>query len=122
MASPAAEEAIQNAAIDAESDYGSDFSPEEVEIVEALLSPPAEVLAIEDNPIVNDIEYHDAQRTLRMPRVLGREHISPLYKAVRDAEKVAEQISAAVKMREHYPECELCCCCECYISDLRLSV
>ncbi|PQE15464.1 exonuclease V protein [Rutstroemia sp. NJR-2017a BVV2] len=104
MASPATEEAIKNEAIDAESDYGSEFSPEEVEIVEALLSPPAEVVAIEDNPIVNDIEYYDAQRTLRMPRVLGRQHISPLYQAIKDAEKVAEQINAAVEMRKHYPD------------------
>jgi len=104
MASPATEEAIKNGAIDVESDYGSDFSPEEVEIVEALLSPPAEVVAIEDNPIANDIEYHDAQRTLRMPRVRGRQHISPLYQAIRDAEKVAEQINAAVEIRKHYPD------------------
>lgn len=122
MASPAIEEAFKPRPIDSDSDYGSDFSPEEVEIVEALLSPPAEVVAIEDNPIVNEIEYHDAQRTLRMPRVLGRDHVSPLHQAIKDAERVAEQINAAVEMREHYPDCELRCHSECYISDLRLSV
>lgn len=106
MASHAAEEAepLQDMA---GSDYGSDFSPEEVEIVERLLSPLHHGTEIEDNPIVNDIEYHDTETALRLPRFVGREQISPLLQAIRDAEKFAEQINASVAKREHYPDCEL---------------
>ncbi|KAB8301261.1 hypothetical protein EYC80_003147 [Monilinia laxa] len=106
MASPAAEEADRPQNF-ADSDYGSDFSPEEVEIVEKLLSPvhsTSEITEVEDNPIVNDIEYHESERTLRLPRVVGKEQISPLLQAIRDAEKVAEQINASVATREHYPD------------------
>ncbi|THV53450.1 hypothetical protein BGAL_0050g00170 [Botrytis galanthina] len=92
---------------DSESDYGSDFSPEEVEIVEKLLSPvhlSKELTEIEDNPIVTEIEYHEPERALRLPRVVGKEQISPLLQAIRDAERVADQINASVSKREYYPD------------------
>ncbi|KAF7942906.1 uncharacterized protein EAE97_006360 [Botrytis byssoidea] len=91
---------------DSESDYGSDFSPEEVEIVEKLLSPvhSKEPTEIEDNPIVTEIEYHEPERALRLPRVVGKEQISPLLQAIRDAERVADQINASVSTREYYPD------------------
>ncbi|TGO23917.1 hypothetical protein BPAE_0117g00120 [Botrytis paeoniae] len=92
---------------DSESDYGSDFSPEEVEIVEKLLSlvhQPKEPTEIEDNPIVTEIEYHEPERALRLPRVVGKEQISPLLQAIRDAERVADQINASVSKREYYPD------------------
>ncbi|TGO70030.1 hypothetical protein BOTNAR_0004g00150 [Botryotinia narcissicola] len=91
---------------DSESDYGSDFSPEEVEIVEKLLSPvhSNEPTEIEDNPIVTEIEYHEPERALRLPRVVGKEQISPLLQAIRDAERVADQINASVSTREYYPD------------------
>lgn len=55
-----------------ESDYGSDFSPEEEEIVNTLLSGNlARIEVVEDNPIVNDVEYLEKQGTVRVPRVLG---------------------------------------------------
>lgn len=61
-------------------DYGSDFSPEEEQILEQLLSSAAArvdtktpITDIEDNPIVTDVEYHASPRTARFPRVLGRE-------------------------------------------------
>ncbi|CAD6447035.1 e47d9154-0861-47bc-a90c-3620b71dae40 [Sclerotinia trifoliorum] len=106
MASPALDEAEhpQNAE---DSDYGSDFSPEEVEIVEKLLLPfhsLNEATEIEDNPIVNEIEYHESERTLRLPRVFGKEQISPLLQAIRAAERVAEQINNSVAKREYYPD------------------
>lgn len=107
MASPAVEEAEQSPSV-ADSDYGSDFSPEEVEIVEKLLSP-VHPLELEDNPIVNEIEYHDPERTLRIPRAFGKEQISPLFQAIRDAERVAEQINDSVAKREYYPDCEYTC-------------
>ncbi|KAM0127380.1 hypothetical protein ACHAO1_009553 [Botrytis cinerea] len=92
---------------DSESDYGSDFSPEEVEIVEKLLSPvnqSKEPTDIEDNPIVIEIEYHEPERALRLPRVVGKEQISPLLQAIRDAERVADQINASVSKHEYYPD------------------
>ncbi|KAF7940136.1 uncharacterized protein EAE98_000263 [Botrytis deweyae] len=92
---------------DSESDYGSDFSPEEVEIVEKLLSPIhqfKEPTEIEDNPIVTEIEHHEPERALRLPRVVGKQQISPLLQAIRDAERVADQINASVSKREYYPD------------------
>ncbi|KAI9645503.1 hypothetical protein NHQ30_006243 [Ciborinia camelliae] len=106
MASPATEEPEQLQNI-VDSDYGSDFSPEEVEIVEKLLSPVhprSEATEIEDNPIVNDIKYHESERTLRPPRVVGKEQFSPLLQAIRDAERIAGQINASVAKREYYPD------------------
>ncbi|KAF7899278.1 uncharacterized protein EAF01_008491 [Botrytis porri] len=92
---------------DSESDYGSDFSPEVVEIIEKLLSPvhqSKEPTDIEDNPIVSEIEYHEPEPALRLPRVVGKEQISPLLQAIRDAERVADQINASVSKREYYPD------------------
>lgn len=83
------------------SDYGSDFSPEEEQIINRLLSNPD----IEDNPIINEIGYHDARPTLRLPRVLGREEHSPPFQAARAAEQIAEQISREFKGGEH-PRCK----------------
>lgn len=99
MASPAIDDA-------GESDYGSDFSPEEEQIVSQLLSGPR--LEIEDNPILNEVELNienDAQQTLRVPLVFGREQTSTLYQAARAAEEIAEHISKAVKSRG-YPDCK----------------
>lgn len=90
---------------DIDTDYGSDFSlPDEELIVEKSLRTPA----IEDNPIVNSIEYHDTRPTLRLPRVFGREERSPLFQAARAAEQVAEQIRQSVtgRAQEGYPDCE----------------
>lgn len=75
MASPTAEVALEPSIEGDDTDYGSDFSLEDVN---RLLSPPQ---VEEDNPIVNDIEdYYDAQETLRIPRILGREGKSPSTK------------------------------------------
>lgn len=103
MASPATVAIIKDDMSDGDTDYGSDFSPEEAEIVERLLSAQT---AIEDNPIVNEVEYHGAEQTLRIPRILGREQQSPLFQAARAAEGVAQQIVHSVKGSEHYPDCK----------------
>ncbi|TVY59677.1 putative exonuclease V [Lachnellula suecica] len=84
---------------DLESDYGSDFSPEEELIVEALLSQQQ---LRDDNPIITDIE-DEPRQALRLPRVVGREERSALFQAARAAEQIAEQISNSVKTRE-YPD------------------
>ena len=89
---------------DNESDYGSDFSPEEEQIVASLLLS-AQQPTEDDNPIVNEIEHHDPQRTLRLPRILGREERSPLFQAARAAEAIADQISRSVASSK-YPDCE----------------
>jgi exonuclease V len=94
---------IQTLLDDGESDYGSDFTPEEEQIVGQLLSARN---ATEDNPIVNDIEHHESNHTLRLPRILGREEMSPLLQAARAAEKVAQQLSESVKGNEGYPDCK----------------
>jgi exonuclease V len=106
MASPALQSPLpepQND--DNDTDYGSDFSAGEEEIVSRLLSGASPVLE-EDNPITTEIEYHDAQQTLRLPRIYAigdREERSPLFQAARAAEKVAEQLSRIVK-GEQYPD------------------
>ena len=111
MASPATSNDHSEPLNDVDTDYGSDFSPEEAHIVEQLLSSTPLVPAVEDdNPILNDIEDHDTQgmQNLRLPgrRVFGVEERSPLFQAARAAEQVAEQISRAVKGGEHYPDCK----------------
>jgi exonuclease V len=103
MASPAPVAIVEGAMSDGDTDYGSDFSPEEAQIVERLI---AGQVAIEDNPIVNEVEYHGAERTLRLPHILGREQKSPLFEAARAAEEVAQHISNSVKSNEHYPDCK----------------
>ncbi|KAG0649426.1 Exonuclease V [Hyphodiscus hymeniophilus] len=102
MASSATEDALAIINRDIDSDYGSDFSPEEDQIVSQLLSGQA--VDIEDNPIVNDADQNDAQQTLRVPLVFGREQQSPFYQAARAAEEIAEQISKTVKSRRYYPD------------------
>lgn len=104
MASPAVNLDIGTTLDDAESDYGSDFSPEQEQIVEALLSQQQ---VTDDNPIINDIE-DEPRQALRLPRIVGREQMSPLFQAARAAEEVAEQISKFVKTRE-YPDCKTFC-------------
>ncbi|RDW91908.1 putative exonuclease V [Coleophoma crateriformis] len=82
------------------SDYGSDFSPEEQEIVERLITRQ-QVEAIEDNPIVTEVEHYDAPRSLHLPRILGREQQSLLYRAVMDAEIVAGDIDMSIQAGNH---------------------
>jgi exonuclease V len=105
MASPAPATDLAGVVNNDDSDYGSDFSPEEEQIVERLLSAQI-VVQIEDNPIVTQVENHDAKQSLRLPRILGREQRSLIFEAARAAEKVAQQISDSVTNGEHYPDCE----------------
>jgi hypothetical protein len=67
----------------AESDYGSDFSPEEEEIINKLLSLSSTVAeGTADNPIVNDVESHSEAQGIRIPRILAREKQPSAPKAV----------------------------------------
>ncbi|PVH82783.1 hypothetical protein DL98DRAFT_456350 [Cadophora sp. DSE1049] len=98
MASPATTVTDPPNEIDTDTDYGSDFSPEQEQIVERLLSGKH---VEDDNPITNDVEHHDPRQNLRLPRVFGREEMSPLFQAARAAERIAEQIAESIKSGEH---------------------
>lgn len=75
MASPATAVLSHQAQLgDDNSDYGSEFSPEEEEIVARLLSAGIEgTEEIEDNPVVTGVEHHEPAQVVRLPRVLARE-------------------------------------------------
>jgi exonuclease V len=95
MASHSTEECTANPINDDETDYGSDFSPEEEEILLDLTSGRQQVEP-EDNPIVTKIESND-EPTLRVPRTLGGESKFPLLQAAQAADEVAERIRVSVK-------------------------
>jgi hypothetical protein len=66
-----------------EGDYGSDFSLEEEEIINKLLSLSSTVAeGTANNPIVNDVKSHSEAQDTRMPRVLARERQHLVPKAV----------------------------------------
>lgn len=98
---------VADLANDIDTDYGSDFSPEEEQIVERLLA--GKNALEDDNPNTTEIEYHDARETLKLPRVFGREQRSALFQALRAAETAAEQIAGTVAVQggEHADRCEL---------------
>jgi len=73
---------------DNDTDYGSEFSPEEEQIVERLL---AGEIDIEDNPIAIPFEQNDAHQALRISRVFGKERKGPLYAATSAAESITVQ-------------------------------
>jgi exonuclease V len=104
MTNPAANGGSENSINDDESDYGSEFSPEEEEILLDLVSGQQQV-ETEDNPIVPEIE-HDYEKTLRIPRTVGRESKSPLFQAARAAEEVAEQINRSVR-NDVFSDCKI---------------
>lgn len=109
---------------DNDTDYGSDFSAGEEEIVSRLLSGQPPPLVEEDNPITNpptteieveieleiELEFHDAQQTLRLPKIHGEEYRAPrpLFEAARAAEQVAEQLgnvaSRSPPREDRYPD------------------
>jgi exonuclease V len=109
MASPATKLLPSDPIEDIDTDYGSDFSPEQELIIDQLLLSQGTTTE-DDNPIVNDIERHDALQTLRLPRIFGREERSPLFQAARAAEQVVEQISQScggecLDCRFNFPAC-----------------
>ncbi|KAH8659235.1 exonuclease V a 5' deoxyribonuclease-domain-containing protein [Tricladium varicosporioides] len=93
MASPAIDVSIEIPLDTVESDYGSDFSPEEEEIVAQLLSTQH---SRDDNPIISNVERDEPQRVLRFPKILGRAESSLLFRMARAADQEAEQISKAI--------------------------
>ena len=98
MASPASTTNVQAAD---ESDYGSDFSSGEEEIVNGLLllNSPERLRDIEDDPVITGLEYNDQAHTVRLPRVLGQE---------RRQETVAQDDSLPVKSFDPgYSNCKL---------------
>lgn len=75
MASPATTGSNFHAQAGGDSDYGSDFSAQEEEIINSLLADQERVELIEDNPLVTDLEYHDPAETVWVPRVIGQGRI-----------------------------------------------
>ena len=63
---------------DAASDYGSEFSPDEVELLTGLLSTTPPPDAVADEPlIITDIEDYEDPKGVRLPKVLGQVKWSP---------------------------------------------
>jgi hypothetical protein len=104
MASPATASSGFHAQTEGDSDYGSDFSTEEEEIVNRLLTEQEHVEVIEDNPIVTDLEYHDPAQTVRVPRVIGRGRISDALLEESSTPNVNRLSSAAIQPGD--PDCE----------------
>lgn len=96
MASHSIEECTGNIINDDETDYGSDFSPEEAEILLDVATGNQQ-LESEDNPIVTGIEHYE-EPVLRMPHTFGRESKSPLFRAAATAEEVAERMRRSVEI------------------------
>ena len=101
MASPASDLLLLH---DNESDYGSDFTAEEEQIVADLLT--ARVLE-DDNPIVNEVEHIDQGSILKLPRIFGQYTLSPLFQAIRAADTVAEEINNSFEVD---PSLDRKCC------------
>jgi hypothetical protein len=104
MASPATTSSDFRAKVEGDSDYGSDFSAEEEEIVSRLLAEQERVEVIEDNTIVTDLEYHDPAENVRVPRVIGRRRISDALLEESSVAKDNGLSRAAVKSEQ--PGCE----------------
>ena len=58
---------------DGVSDYGSDFTPDEEEIVNALLQQVPAESVVDSNLLLRDIEDDEGPRGARLPRALRRE-------------------------------------------------
>ncbi|CAG8979039.1 hypothetical protein HYALB_00011609 [Hymenoscyphus albidus] len=91
--------AVAAALEDEERNYGSDFSPEEEQLLAQILNTPS---ATEDSPITSAVEHYEPERKLRLPRVLGREGRSALFEAAKAADEVAKQINGSVSGGETY--------------------
>lgn len=105
MASPATTISNFYAQAGGDSDYGSDFSAEEEEIVNRLLAEQERVEVIENNPIVTDLEYHDPAQTVRVPRVIDRGRISDALLAESNITKDTRLSSAAIQ--PEHQDCKL---------------
>jgi hypothetical protein len=105
MASPATKSSNFYAQARGDSDYGSDFSTEEEEIINRLLAEQERVEVIEDNPVVTDFEYHDPVQTVRMPWVIGRRRVSDALPEESNIAKDTRLSSAAIQ--PEYPDCKL---------------
>lgn len=79
-----------------DTDYGSDFSPEEEQIMERLLASKTD---IEDNPIASGFEKNDTQHKLRVPNVSGTNKST-----MHEAASAAERSTAHRYKTTQYPE------------------
>ena len=88
------------------SDYGSDFSAEEQEIVHRLLAERERVDIIEISPVALDLEHHDtADQIVRVPPVISRgRHGSALQDE--SSFSKAHRLSSSALQPLH-PDCKL---------------
>lgn len=95
-----------------DSDYGSDFSPEELEILDKLLAAtPSNSVPAEDNPIVSDVEYHLPPAVARITRFSARESrrgdsVPIEYETARhsNAESVQSNARIGINLNPVYPD------------------
>ena len=99
---------------DDEGDYGSDFSPEEQEIIDQLLVSASASLVAADRPITNDVEYAAAPASARGSRLVARETVEIEYESrgvanVQSMQSNAEigvNINIALDASPGYPDCK----------------
>jgi exonuclease V len=106
---------------DDSSDYGSDFSPDEEELLNQLLAradnqtqqpatPPRQTAPAETTALlsdlkkpllVTDIEDNEIPHSVRIPKVLGREAWSPAAKRRQQQQQQSKLLSSPSKASEH---------------------
>jgi hypothetical protein len=87
-----------------ESDYGSDFSTWEEELLNEILSQNEgniSLVYLEDNPIINDIEQHDPPGISRLPPG------SQTSAWETSGQNLSLQPNSALPVEPYYPDCEL---------------
>jgi hypothetical protein len=105
MACPATTDPNFEAPAEGGSDYGSDFSSEEEQLINRLLAGQERVDVSQDNPILAGLEYNEPTQIVRVPRVLGRERVNA---ALPEEPVVAEdRIFSSTTFHSGYADCEL---------------
>lgn len=105
MACPATTDIDYRVEVEGDSDYGSDFSSEDEQLINHLLTGQKRVEVIKDNTIVTGLEYYEQAQTVRVPRVLGRERI---HGTLPKRSSVSEDSSlSGAAFDSENPDCEL---------------
>jgi hypothetical protein len=90
---------------ESESDYGSDFSLDQEQLITHLLAERERVEILEDYPIFTVLEYHEQAQTDQVPRVLGREQI---YGTLLEGSSIAgAKKFSSVAFDSENPDCKL---------------
>jgi hypothetical protein len=94
-----------------ESDYGSDFSAEEQEIIDRLLASAPSNLVAEDNLIASDVEHPAPPAAVRISRFVAREPVQIKYESqalnVESVQSNAEiSVNDSLDPNPGYPDCK----------------